>query len=371
MEKRGQAATEFLTTYGWAIVILIMVTAAILSLGVFSPKAPNECKTEAPFNCKDVVFREGGFQVNLQVPNLLDAEVDEANVKINNIQCTNVKVQGNAINDFNLKEGENKITCYGDVNKIKENNLVKAEVSLIYKSESNLEHNIKVLASGQVEKGSYANNFDSSAILSFNFDEDSSSNVIDNGYYGNNGVLQGPNIASSNCISKNCYEFDDGDIIRVPNTNSLNPTNKMSIEVWVYPYDFAGARIVYKNRDDPSNSGGFLLYQQGDQLDFGLRGNGIRFDGITGSILRRNRWQHIAATWEQSSLRDSNNVVIYRDGIKVLTRDAININSVSNIQDLSISNTVESFNGLLDNIRIYNRVLTPEEVAQHYKNLKP
>ena len=54
MKKRGQAATEFLTTYGWAAIILIIVIITVISLGVFNPKAPNVCNSNSPIFCSDV-----------------------------------------------------------------------------------------------------------------------------------------------------------------------------------------------------------------------------------------------------------------------------------------------------------------------------
>jgi len=44
---------EFLMTYGWAILIVLVAIAALFFLGVFSSKTPNTCTIEAPFNCID------------------------------------------------------------------------------------------------------------------------------------------------------------------------------------------------------------------------------------------------------------------------------------------------------------------------------
>ena len=55
--KRGkiaQAAVEFLTSYGWAILILVIIIVAIIGLGVFNPKAPNKCNSVDPIYCSDV-----------------------------------------------------------------------------------------------------------------------------------------------------------------------------------------------------------------------------------------------------------------------------------------------------------------------------
>jgi len=58
MQKRGQAATEFLTTYGWAVLILIIVIGLIYSLNIFNPKIENTCIGSDPIDCSDVRVKE-------------------------------------------------------------------------------------------------------------------------------------------------------------------------------------------------------------------------------------------------------------------------------------------------------------------------
>ena len=63
MQKRGQAATEFLTTYGWAILILIIVIGLIYSLNIFNPKIENTCIGSDPIDCSDVRIKETSASV--------------------------------------------------------------------------------------------------------------------------------------------------------------------------------------------------------------------------------------------------------------------------------------------------------------------
>ena len=58
--KKAQAAVEFLTPYGWAILILIIIVVAIIGLGVFNPKAPNKCNSVDPIYCSDVKLTSSG-----------------------------------------------------------------------------------------------------------------------------------------------------------------------------------------------------------------------------------------------------------------------------------------------------------------------
>lgn len=53
--KKGQAAMEFLMTYGWAILAAVVVIGVLAYFGVFSPGRflPSACITNAPFGCDE------------------------------------------------------------------------------------------------------------------------------------------------------------------------------------------------------------------------------------------------------------------------------------------------------------------------------
>jgi|SRR3989344_808890 len=53
-EKKAQAAMEFLMTYGWAILIILIALGVLFYLGVFNPKTPSTCLASAPLTCTDV-----------------------------------------------------------------------------------------------------------------------------------------------------------------------------------------------------------------------------------------------------------------------------------------------------------------------------
>jgi hypothetical protein len=55
MEKRGQAAMEFLMTYGWAILAAVIAIGVLIYFGVFSPGrfVPETCVLAAPLGCDD------------------------------------------------------------------------------------------------------------------------------------------------------------------------------------------------------------------------------------------------------------------------------------------------------------------------------
>jgi len=72
MNKKGQAAMEFLMTYGWAILAAIIAIAVLAYFGVFNPGryTSEMCQVSAPFTCDDnsiakaagvdIILRNGG-----------------------------------------------------------------------------------------------------------------------------------------------------------------------------------------------------------------------------------------------------------------------------------------------------------------------
>ncbi len=59
---RGQAAVEYLTTYGWAILALMIVIAVLLSSGILSPNyvISEECDFGTNVPCNFVIYDSGG-----------------------------------------------------------------------------------------------------------------------------------------------------------------------------------------------------------------------------------------------------------------------------------------------------------------------
>lgn len=66
--SRGQAAVEYITTYGWAILLLVIVVAAIFASGVLTPSyfISEECYLGPNIACNFLIYKESGsFQTNI------------------------------------------------------------------------------------------------------------------------------------------------------------------------------------------------------------------------------------------------------------------------------------------------------------------
>ena len=66
--KKGQAAMEFLMTYGWAILVVLVVIGVLAYFGVLSPSTllPEKCTFPVSISCSDFTVSSSQIQLILQ-----------------------------------------------------------------------------------------------------------------------------------------------------------------------------------------------------------------------------------------------------------------------------------------------------------------
>lgn len=105
--KRSQAAMEFLLTYGWAILIVLVVIAALAYFGILSPQKllPDKCFFQIGVSCVDFSASSEGYPIGdtmVQTPDELDDKIYSLNFDlINNlgqdVYVTKVSITGKDI----------------------------------------------------------------------------------------------------------------------------------------------------------------------------------------------------------------------------------------------------------------------------------
>ena len=91
MRKKGQAAMEFLMTYGWAILVVIAAIAALAYFGVLDPARllPERCQFPAGMDCIDKANIQT-TQLDLALRNNVGFPIDitNASVTMTGFTCT-------------------------------------------------------------------------------------------------------------------------------------------------------------------------------------------------------------------------------------------------------------------------------------------
>ena len=82
LRNKGQAALEFLTTYGWAFLVILVMIGALSYFGVLdvSRFIPDSCKLDGNIECPAYALSEDTLQI--QIRNNLADTVDIVEIKI-------------------------------------------------------------------------------------------------------------------------------------------------------------------------------------------------------------------------------------------------------------------------------------------------
>lgn len=116
--RKGQAAAEYLVTYGWALLLLVAVIAVILSTGVFNPSyfISEECVLQPDIACTGhQMYRSGGDTILLiRVENRLgyEMEVDRVVATANDLGQTGQQPVEGRIDRQRLLPGQNTTVTF-------------------------------------------------------------------------------------------------------------------------------------------------------------------------------------------------------------------------------------------------------------------
>ncbi|MBW6461790.1 MAG: VCBS repeat-containing protein [DPANN group archaeon] len=185
--------------------------------------------------------------------------------------------------------------------------------------------------------------------------------------YGNNG----------SCITTTCPNYTTGylgkalqfdgsdDYVNAGNDASLNLTNEITIMAWVKPTGTIGSggyAIISENgnhytqirRDNGS----------GSKIAFWHASAGIWFESNTDVPM--NQWSFIVVTFNKYDINQ--NVKFYLNGVANGTGDTTTalVPTANNIWFGNVYTTSRYFNGTIDEVKIFNRALTPAEINSSY-----
>jgi len=250
-----------------------------------------------------------------------------------------------------------KLAFIGDVNDPNEVKLpeLKDDVKYYWRVD-------EVMKDGSVIKGDVWSFAMTGKLLGlWKFDESSGLRAGDSSGNGNDGVLHGNAMWTENGKIGGAIELDgDGDYVEVTNESNFDITKQMTAAVWVKinKFDKPFESIVSKGTNK-----GWLISRSHSKPTVEFVCNGLRpLPYVVGKTpIDDGKWHHLAGVYDGSKLR------LYIDGKLDASRKARG-SIVTNDYNVYIGDSSQQpgryFNGLIDDVRIYNYALTADEVAK-------
>lgn len=209
------------------------------------------------------------------------------------------------------------------------------------------------------------------------FDENTGTSTADASGNANNGTLtNGPTWVAGRIGSAIDFDAVD-DVVAAGSGASLDNLAAITITAWIRA-DSIGeggnpGRIVHKGTGTSATNGWQFVTQGSNTIAFAVDHATTDLNRVgPANAITFGAWRHVAVTWTGSAT--ATDVKLYVDGVEVSSYATSTNGSGARSSDASSSafigndNTgVRTFDGAIDDVRIYNRVITNAELQAIYR----
>lgn len=213
---------------------------------------------------------------------------------------------------------------------------------------------------------SYVHLTDSAKKLALDFAEGAGTFTYDRSGSANNGELKNSVAWLASAQYGRALTFDGvDDYVHVPDNANLRLTTAATWMAWVKPNQLSAETVINKgeNCGDPD----YIVQLGGPGSTNGLSfWDGTAWRNSNNSVLTTSSWQHIAVTWNGSTVN------FYVNGSPQGSVSGVNMTtSTGNVSIGRQGGTVwqcNYFSGSIDEVAIYNRTLSATEVQTRYND---
>ena len=201
--------------------------------------------------------------------------------------------------------------------------------------------------------------------------EETSGTVAEDIHGDNNGTTNDATILQTGKISK-AYLYNGSDsYIEVDNSTSLNlGGDKLTLSAWVKLNTVSGYRMIaskpYASTSHASPWFSYTLHANGNKLRMVISTNVSSNQSINSvNTLTTGMWYHVVGVYDGSEMK------LYINGIKDSATKSItgNLNQYNTPLRIGTNGGFsEDFDGLIDQIGIWNRALTDQEITELYNS---
>lgn len=154
------------------------------------------------------------------------------------------------------------------------------------------------------------------------------------------------------------------DYVKITNSTSLNYSSQTTISAWVYNRETNSSRIPIAKGG--YNTSGWYWWIDTTSWRVQLNTTSQNSAYSSGRTIPTNEWHHLTTVIDQTN----STIKYYYDGVLINTSTGTIQFSNNSSNSIYIADYIGSgtyaWNGILDEVRIYNRALSPAEVQQLY-----
>jgi hypothetical protein len=191
----------------------------------------------------------------------------------------------------------------------------------------------------------------------WNFDEGSGTTAADSSGNGNTGTLTNGPTWTTGKVGSGALGFDGVD--DYVSASGISLPSGFTYSLWINPSQSSVLKTIIRQGGVST----FLRTWSNNQIQFGVYCSG-GVVGVVAGTVTSNIWSHVAVSWN-GQCGTGGSVTIFINGTPTAFTGFGSGNPPAAVTTLSIGN---SFSGLIDDVRVYNRVLSAQEVLDIYND---
>lgn len=212
----------------------------------------------------------------------------------------------------------------------------------------------------------FAQDLEKGLVAYWKFNDGAGAVAIDSGGNGYDGDLVGSPEWVDGYFGGALEFGGSGDEVNIPYDAALNP-GTFTICLWanVEPGSGGAHRAAISSRDDFPQRGYIIYAEPGDTWQYwiGVGAGGVTWNSVQGPAVAAGEWSHLTIVYANGMQH------FYVDGeLAGESEGELNINTANELLIGAGANELDPnlfhFVGKIDDVRIYDRVLTDEEMAQ-------
>jgi hypothetical protein len=357
--SRAQAAMEFLMTYGWALLVVLIAIAALAFFGLLNPSRflPQKADLGSGLIVSDAYVDEG--KVVLIVYNGLGETLSKFNITVDNCE------DSPGISDSIIfPAGTYKtIEIFCNVN-TPVNSRFFSVLKAAYSTRVD-GYDMQHIKIGEIRWNVQVRSISlhDGLVGYWPLDETSGTTIYDFSGNGNHGTTVSSPLMNQNGKVEKAISFTGTSYINIPSSDFLKPIH-FTYSLWVNRTSTGLHQLIATKRYHWSNApyNSFIFDYTDSNYRFCLSGTDNVQTCIDSNVNLFNEWVHLATTYDGSIVN------FYVNGVLV--------NSLSYSKTIIYSNEVMrlgyaggwTFGGLIDEVALWNRSLSGSEVKMLYNN---
>ncbi|MCD4821902.1 MAG: DUF2341 domain-containing protein [Methanococcoides sp.] len=188
----------------------------------------------------------------------------------------------------------------------------------------------------------------------------------DSSSYSNDGSPQNNVTQNATGLISGADDFDGiNDFIEVAHDDSLNMTDEMIIEAWIYPHQLSSYKVMLDKTTTNLATNYYFSVNNGT-MNYGFYSGGWH-ESATSNIISNDTWYHVVAVYNDTA----DSLRVYVDGDEKYNdteSNSLTTNSDSLVIGDGNPDSGEQFDGIIDELRISNKARSQSWINTSYNS---